>query len=390
MYYHRFECKICSKRMKCDHMGRREVAKHCETQSHKVQAKSFHLQSRLQLSTQGPSSQQLIAELKMAVLTASSNIPLAFHDKLSPMIRSIFPDSRIASVYHSASTKATCMLNLAVAPILVDNLVESMKSHRFSISTDGSNDTGLEKMNPATVHIYNLESSCVSTRFLDRCVSSSSTAHSLYSSLNGKLEELLQCSNIWALCTSVGVDNTSVNIGIRISIKSRVLERISAIFFNGCPCYILHNAARKASDKLCSHCGFDVEELCIDIYYWFDKSTKRKNGLHEYWTFCDQEYRAMIKHVITRWLSLELAVERVLKQFVSLKSYFRSENEVQPRFKRLHDLFEDPMTEVYLLFFQSVLPCFTQTNKSLQREEPLVHCLQPQLLSLYKKILGSL
>ena len=59
---------------------------------------------------------------------------------------------------------------------------------------------------------------------------------------------------------------------------------------------------------------------------------------------------------------------------------------MQPRFKRLHDLFEDPMTEVYLLFFQSVIPCVTHTNQFLQREE---HCLQPQLLSLYKNILGK-
>ena len=86
---------------------------------------------------------------------------------------------------------------------------------------------------------------------------------------------------------------------------------------------------------------------------------------------------------------MEQAVERALKQYESLKSYFRSENERQPRFKRLHDLFEDPLTEVYLLFFQSVLPCFTHTNQFLQREEPLVHVLLPQLLSLYKKILGK-
>ena len=30
------------------------------------------------------------AELKMAVVAAASNIPLAFHDKLSPTIRNIF------------------------------------------------------------------------------------------------------------------------------------------------------------------------------------------------------------------------------------------------------------------------------------------------------------
>ena len=385
----RFECKICNKRIKCDHMGRREVVKHSETQSHKDLAKSFHSQSRLQVSTMGMSNQRLTAEMKMAVLTASSNVSLAFHDKLSPMIRSVFPDSRIASNYHSASTKATCMLNLAVAPILIEDLVKSMKEHPFSISTDGSNDTGLEKMNPATVRIYDLKENCVSTRFLDMCVSSSSTAHSLYNSLNGKLEELLQHPNPWDLCTSVGVDNTSVNIGIRDSIKTRVLERNSSVFFNGCPCHIIHNAARKASDELCSFCGFDIEELCIDIFYWFEKSTKRKNGLQSYCTFCDQEYRAMMKHVTTRWLSLERAVERVLKQYESLKSYFRSENEAQPRFKRLYDLFEDPMTEVYLLFFQSILPCFTHTNQFLQREEPLIHVLQPQLLNLFKKILGK-
>ena len=56
-------------------------------------------------------------------------------------------------------------------------------------------------------------------------------------------------------------------------------------------------------------CGFDVEELTIDLFYWFDKSTKRKNGLRDYCKFCDQEYRAVVKHVSTQWLSLELAVQ---------------------------------------------------------------------------------
>ena len=121
----------------------------------------------------------------------------------------------------------------------------------------------------------------------------------------------------------------------------------------------------------------------------FNKSTKRKNGLQSYCTFCDQDYRAIVKHVTSRWLSLEHAVERILKQYESLKSYVRSEDESQPRFKRLHYLFEDSMTEVHLLFFQSILPCFTHANQFLQREEPLIHVLQPQLLNLFKKVLGK-
>ena len=55
-------------------------------------------------------------------------------------------------------------------------------------------------------------------------------------SMDTKLVELLKCPNPWSRCTSVGVDNTSVNqIGIRDSIKTRVQNRNSAIFFNGCP-----------------------------------------------------------------------------------------------------------------------------------------------------------
>ena len=370
-------------------MGKHDVIKHCQTQSHKDQAKSFQLQSRLQLNAPEPILKRITAELKMAVLTACCNIPLAFHDKLSPTIRDVFSDSKAGTNYHSASTKATCMLNMAVAPLLIQDLLKDMAAHPFSISTDGSNDTGVEKMNPLTVRIYDYKENYMATRFLDMCTTTSSTANSIYSALDSRLSELHESSNPWSMCTSVGVDNTSVNIGVRDSLKTRVLQRNSSIFFNGCPCHIIHNAARKASDILCSFCGFDVEEFCIDIYYWFDKSTKRKNNLVSYCVFCDQEYRNIVKHVTTRWLSLERAVERALKQYASLKSYFRSEDEQQPRFRRLHDIFENPMTEVYLLFFQSILPCFTHANQFLQREEPLIHVLQPQLLSLFKKVLGK-
>ena len=65
--------------------------------------------------------------------------------------------------------------------------------------------------------------------------------------------------------------------------------------------------------------------MVIDIYYWFDKSTKRKALLAEFYSFCDVDYRKIVKHVNTgRWLSLERAVTRVLQQFPGLKSYFLS------------------------------------------------------------------
>ena len=87
------------------------------------------------------------------------------------------------------------------------------------------------------------------------------------------------------------------------------------------------------------------------------------------------EYSNMIQFISTRWLCLELCVNREINSYPALKSYFRSETFRDKRFKRLHDAYEDPMTEVYLLSYQSSLSAFIDFNKFLQREEPLFYKL---------------
>ena len=46
--------------------------------------------------------------------------------------------------------------------------------------------------------------------------------------------------------------------------------------------------------------GFDTVDFCIDIYYWFDKSTKHKQALQEFCVFCNTEFAGMVNHVSTR------------------------------------------------------------------------------------------
>ena len=107
------------------------------------------------------------------------------------------------------------------------------------------------------------------------------------------------------------------------------------------------NAPQKRSEEFACKSKFDVEHMMFNPYYWFHKCTKRKNSLFFFCIFCDQD---LCKHINTRWITLELAVEQTLFQYESLKSYFLSENYAHDRFKRLRHLFGDPLTEVYLLF----------------------------------------
>ena len=57
-------------------------------------------------------------------------------------------------------------------------------------------------------------------------------------------------------------------------------------------CHLVHNIAGHASEAFQKSCGFDVEDLCVDVYYWFDKS---KGSLKEFCEVCDSEYREIVK-----------------------------------------------------------------------------------------------
>ena len=90
-----------------------------------------------------------------------------------------------------------------------------------------------------------------------------------------------------------------------------------------------------------------------------------------------------------RWLSLERAVYRILQLYYSLQSYFKYESESQARFKRLVVAFEEPMTEVYLLFYESVLCTFTHVNIFLQREDPSIYLEDDIIRGFLKKLFSK-
>ena len=326
------------------------------------------------------------AEVKVASMLVQNNIPLSLADELTPLFRDIFPDSEIATKFSSKRTKTACVINGAIAPHFKQNLVETMKEYPFSVSVDGSSDTGVEKMNPMTIRIFDINRGSATARFLDMCMASSSSAEGIFTRMN----EVLQNNSItWKNCVGLGVDNTSVNMGCRNSIKTGVQAENEAICIMGCPCHIVHNTAGKAGDAFYKTTGFNVDDMVVDLFYWFDKSTKRKVSLQRYCDFCDTAYREIVKHVNTRWLSLERAVGRVLQQYSALKSYFQSEEDSNPRFQRLKKLFADPMTEVYLFFYQATLQTFVNFNQFLQREDPIISLVAQQIQSFLLKLVGK-
>ena len=230
------------------------------------------------------------------MLLAGTNIRLAFADKLNTLLPNIFPDSKIAKEYKMGKTKASCILNESLAPHFLQETVQIMKNDFSSLSTDGSNDTGLEKMSLLTVRLCDSSKSRVDTRFLDMCCTSGQNA-GIAATIFQKIDDvMIKLQLPWKNCVGFSLDNTSANLGIRNSIKSRVILKNNNCYLMGCPCHIIHNTAHKRSAGFTCNTKFDVEDFCIDIFYYFDESTKQKNALQGYAEFCDQDYRDILKH----------------------------------------------------------------------------------------------
>ena len=150
-------------------------------------------------------------------------------------------------------------------------------------------------MNPLTVTVFDINRSQAVTQFLNMCTTSSATAAAIYDTMDKTLVRLLKSTNPWTMHTSVGAYNTSVNIDTRNFLQTRIVKRNDAVYFNWCPCHIIHNPASNRHAGFAKHCSFDVEEFAVDLFYWFDKSTKRKNELQSYNEFCNPGLQKIIK-----------------------------------------------------------------------------------------------
>ncbi|XP_026036658.1 uncharacterized protein LOC113029842 [Astatotilapia calliptera] len=126
---------------------------------------------------------------------------------------------------------------------------------------------------------------------------------------------------------------------------------------------------------------FIVDLLAIcqarnQLYTLVRAEYQQRESLKEFCEFCDVEFHDILRHVVTRWLSLNPAITRLLQNWDPLKSYLISIGEECPRhLKELLKLTEDAavvegeadIVEVYLLFCNNVMCLFEEVVKKLEK-----------------------
>ena len=159
-------CETCKSEFGIRYGGIDDVRRHVEGARHESKAKALESSKKSKpiksyFATQNAVSNLDLdvtkAEVTMVDLCVELNLPMSSLDKFTKTFKKIFHDSKIAKNFQCARSKGTAIIK-EIAAVTSEDLACRMKTGCFTLSTDGSNDKGGEKLFPLIVRTVDPQS----------------------------------------------------------------------------------------------------------------------------------------------------------------------------------------------------------------------------------------
>ncbi len=184
------------------------------------------------------------------------------------------------------------------------------------------------------------------------------------------LKTLHKLENNFVECVAFGGDNCNTNFGSfshsgKNNVFSILKENISNMQGSGCSAHVLNNCIQNSVDAL----DVDVERILFKIYDHFSIYTVRVEQLKEFCNFVEIDYKRILSHCKTRWLSLYPVINRVLQMYSALQSYFLS---IDRPPMVLKSFFENWISEAYLLIVHSLAYSFQENMLQIEKKSSSV------------------
>ncbi|CAH0551282.1 unnamed protein product [Brassicogethes aeneus] len=262
----------------------------------------------------------------------------------------LYSDSKIAAKVRCGRTKATSIAENVLAPKSQEMLLSDLRESKyFSIGSDASN-KGNIKMFPLIVQYFKW-SKGIKQGVLDFYNDQQETSEAIYNKIKEiLLKNDLDIKNV----SSYSADNAAVNYGKNVSVFQKLASDNTSLIKSNCQCHVIHNSVKTASKAF----KFDVEAFVIKVFNEFSSFSKRTEKLKSFFEFVDIEYKTLLRHVPTRWLTLYEALDRLLNNWPAVKSYFVSEGEENCTpflWKVFKENDDDSFYLCIMYFFQNVM-----------------------------------
>ncbi|XP_058409245.1 uncharacterized protein LOC131412973 [Diceros bicornis minor] len=366
-------CTICRKEFGVGHGGEGDVKAHMETESHKSgmrQASTLESIQSVFVSQKDTNAQWKIAAAELAWAYHTNEHALSYRslDCSMKLSKVTFPDSEVATKMSCGRTKGEILITDVLAPYSVELILSDLSSNHafYGISSDVLNH-GNKKVFPLALRYFDLKNG-VSNRLLDFYEDFNETSENI----KQKIMDMLSKYKLdFAHLSAYSADSADVNFSKFHSVYKLLTKENEKILPAECPAHLVHKTAKKGCDLL----SCDIEAFIMKIFGYFSISSKHTEVLNEIFDFVEMEGDTLLRHMPTRWLSLLPAIEKMLKCWPTIKSYFQSVGKEEcPSliWKYIEDENGEKAystTEIYMLFLQNCLMVFEEAIRSLEKDK---------------------
>lgn len=161
-------CKVCSSFLS-PHLT--EIKRHRESNKHIVNANQVVQQNSVSevFKMSSLTEKTRIAELKLSALFATNNLPFSLSDTLTPLLSTIFPDSKIAKNLTLKRTKTTAIMKNVLGNSFFNELCDTLKQPGsfYSLIMDETTDISEIKQCAVVIIYFDTKAMTVKTLFLD-------------------------------------------------------------------------------------------------------------------------------------------------------------------------------------------------------------------------------
>ena len=427
-------CSICLKTFRIDNSGIGQVKSHArshESGTKKNVAANWKNQRTFMHGEKGmaamstPKKLNLTdkdkikkAELIQALHIVDKNISFSSAKNDNARFKLMFPDSAIAQGYEQSDTKVQYVIKYALADHVKQGLIEDSNKIPYTFLFDETTTSQVKKQYDGYIIYWSnktglIEHAYCGSLFVGHCKADDLVDH--------YKEFVRQYGLDSKYLLHIGMDGPNVNFSFENKLTKLLLEEHNTSFLKlgSCSLHPVHGAFEKGvkqfydgtlphtekekqqllkdKDLVIKPKTFDIDDLFIDIHFFFKLSSARREDYASLVELTGVVAEYAQKHAETRWVSMKKVAVRCLQQWPNLEEYFLRYLPKQSNFKRdimntqryarLKEAFSDPLMPAYVSFVIFVASDFDSFLVPFQSAEPLIHHLYPAMTNLLYELM---
>ncbi|KAH7957122.1 hypothetical protein HPB52_015559 [Rhipicephalus sanguineus] len=215
-------------------------------------------------------------------------------------------------------SKCASVIKNVLGPHFKADLAQDIGDSYYSLIIDESTDISVTKFLAISIIYHSVTKSRIMTTFLNLCTMGVCTADGIVAAVKSTLMEY--CLKLERM-RGVGTDNASVMTGINNGVHRKLKAEAPHLVLIRCVCHSLQLATSAATAEALPRI---LEYLIRETYNWFARFPARQMAYKKLYGLMNDgdEPLKIVQACRTRWLSLEIAVSRIVDQWTELKAHF--------------------------------------------------------------------